>query len=72
LLQDFHERAIQEAARGEYHDHAIEYRRYVDTLSTNPDLALVDERSEEFEGTAQLVRLGLMRDTDAWAQARLK
>ena len=28
------------------------------------------EGSTRFEGTAQLVRLGLMHDTQAWADAR--
>jgi len=70
FLHDFHGRAIREAARGEYYDEATEYRRYAKRLNANPNLALMYEGSTRFEGTSQLVRLGLMRDTNAWAGSR--
>jgi len=70
FLADFHERAVHEATRGEYYNDAAEYRRYAQTLGGAPDSALMYEGSTRFEGTAQLVRLGLMRDTQAWADAR--
>jgi hypothetical protein len=70
FLHDFHDRAVQEAARGEYYDEASEYRKYVRKLSENPDMSLSYEGSTSFEGTTQLVRLGIMNDTDAWADAR--
>ena len=71
FLQDFHEKAIQEAARGEYFDGAGEYRRYWEKLKTDPSLSLMHEGSTRLESPAQLVRLGLMHDTDGWAQARV-
>jgi hypothetical protein len=70
FLHDFHDRAVQEAARGEYYDEASEYRKYVTKLSENRDMSLSYEGSTSFEGTTQLVRLGIMNDTDAWAAAR--
>jgi Glycosyl transferase family 2 len=70
FLADFHERAVHEAARGEYYDGAAEYRQYARTLDGAPDRALMYEGSVRFEGTAQLVRLKLMHDTQAWANAR--
>jgi hypothetical protein len=70
FLQDFHERAVQEAARGEYYNGASEYRRYAQRLNRDPALTLANDASARFEGTRQLVRLGLMQDTNAWAEAR--
>jgi hypothetical protein len=70
FLHDFHARAIEEAARGEHYDGATEYRRYAQRLRQNPDMTLIYEGSTRFEGTTQLVGLGLMQDTDAWAGAR--
>jgi Glycosyl transferase family 2 len=70
FLADFHERAVHEAARGEHYDSAAEYRRYAQTLAGAPDFSLMNEGSTRFEGTAQLVRLGLMHDPQAWADAR--
>jgi hypothetical protein len=70
FLHDFHGRAVHEAARGEYYDGAAEYQRYAERLSANPDATLMYEASLRFEGTTQLVRLGLMQETEAWADAR--
>ena len=70
FLQDFHERAVREAARGEYYDGATEYRRYAETLNGNPGSSLMYEGSVRFEGAAQLVALGLMQDSNAWAAWR--
>jgi len=70
FLQDFHDRAVQEAARAEYYEKASEYQRYVHTLNQNPAMSLANDASTRFEGTSQLVRLGLMQETDAWIQAR--
>jgi hypothetical protein len=68
FLQDFHARVVEEIPREEYW--AAEHRRYRERLSQNPDLTLLYEGSTRYEGTAQLVRLGLMRDTEVWAKAR--
>ena len=70
FLQDFHAKAVDEAARGEYSEGAAEYRRYAAALDRNPRITFMYEGSARFEGTSQLVRLGLMQDTDAWAVAR--
>jgi hypothetical protein len=70
LLQDFHARAVQEAARGEYYDGAIEFRRYAEGLRKDPAIALQYEGSVEFGGSSQLIRLGLMQDTESWTRAR--
>jgi hypothetical protein len=70
FLQDFHERAVQEMARGEYFGGASEYRRYCDKLKADPNLSFMYEGSTRLESTAQLVHLGLMKDTQAWAQQR--
>ena len=70
FLQDFHQRAVREAARGEYYDGATEYRRYADTLNGNPGASLMYEGSVRFEGAGQLVALGLMQDSEAWAGFR--
>jgi glycosyltransferase involved in cell wall biosynthesis len=72
FLHDFHDRAVQEAARGEYYDGASEYRRYAEKLSKNPHMTLMYEGSTRFEGTTQMVRLGLMQETEAWANATAK
>lgn len=70
FLHDFHDRAVREAARGEYYNSASEYRRYVQRISQSPALSLANDASVRFEGTRQLVRLGLMQDSDAWTEAR--
>jgi hypothetical protein len=61
-------------ARGEHYDVSLasEYRRYVDRLSKNPEMTLAFEGSTRLAGMTQLIDLGLMKDTDAWADARAK
>jgi hypothetical protein len=70
FLQDFHERAVREAARGEYFEGGSEYRRYCDRLKADPELSFMYEGSTKLESTEQLVKLGLMQDSEAWAQER--
>ena len=70
FLQDFHARAEREAARGEYYDGAIEFRRYAARLRVDPRVTFRYEGSARFETSDQLVELGLMDDTPAWRQAR--
>jgi len=70
LLHDLHAKAIHEAERGEYSRDALEYRRYARTLDRNPQTTFMYEGSVRFEGTSQLVRLGLMQDSEAWTEAR--
>jgi hypothetical protein len=70
LLHDLHAKARDEAARGEYSQGASEYRRYARTLDQNPRTTFMYEGSVRFENTSQLVRLGLMQDSEAWIEAR--
>ena len=70
LLHDLHAKARDEAARGEYSQGASEYRRYARTLDQNPRTPFMYEGSVRFENTSQLVRLGLMQDSEAWIEAR--
>ena len=70
FLQDFHEKAVEEAARGEYFEGASEYRRYCEKLKSDPDLSFMYEGSMRLESSAQLAQLGLMQDTDAWLRER--
>lgn len=70
FLQDFHAKAVAEAARGEYFDGASEYRRYARRLSADPSLTLMYDQSVRFRDSAQLVDLGLISDTRTWATAR--
>jgi len=72
FLGDFHHRAVQEAKRAEYFDGGSEYRRYAEKLNQNPALILACDASARFEGTKQLVRLGLMQDTSPWTEARAR
>jgi O-antigen/teichoic acid export membrane protein len=70
FLQDFHARAIQEAQRAERYDGAFGYRLFAEKLDQNPAMTFMDDASARFEGTSQLVRLGLMHETESWVDAR--
>ena len=72
FLHDFHDRAVEDVARGEHYDVGLasEYQRYVEKLDENPEMTLAYEGSTRLIGTNQLVDLGLMQDTEAWADAR--
>jgi len=70
LLHDLHAKARDEAARGEYSRGALEYRRYARTLDQNSRTTFMYEGSLRFESTSQLVRLGLMQDSEAWMATR--
>lgn len=70
FLQDFHARALDAVARGAHWDGSREYRRYLARLEANPGFGLAGPRALPFAGPAQLVRLGLMRDTEGWRHAR--
>jgi hypothetical protein len=70
FLQDFHDRAVQEATRGQYFDGASEYRRYAERLGADPEMTLMYEASVRFSDSRQLVEMKLMTDTPAWAGAR--
>ena len=70
FLQDFHERVLDAVARDAHFDGSAEYRRYLAALRRDPQFTLHSRRSQRYAGPDQLVRLGLMRDTAAWAAAR--
>jgi hypothetical protein len=70
FFQDFHERALREAGRGAYFKDAVEYRGYAARLEREPRLTLMSDQSARYEGTLQLARLGLLRDTVTWATDR--
>jgi hypothetical protein len=57
-------------ARGEYYDGAIEFHRYAARLRENPHLTFMYEGSMRFQDSDQLVRLRLMKDSDAWKHRR--
>ncbi len=60
FLDDFHDRAITEAARGEHYAGGQEYRIYAQLLARNPALSLRNQNSVRLESSRQLVELGLM------------
>jgi hypothetical protein len=70
FLHDFHDRAVLEAGRAEYYDGASEYQRYAQWLKQNPVMTLANGASARFEGTRQLVDLGLMHESQPWVDAR--
>jgi len=70
FLDDFHDRAVDDATRGEGYDGSSEYIRYARRLDEDPGLIFMHDGSARFEGTAQLVRMGLMHETLDWATAR--
>ena len=70
FLQDFHARALDAVTRGAHYDGSREYRRYLAKLEADPAFALAGPESRRYRGPEQLVTLGLMQDTPAWAMAR--
>ncbi|WP_188900843.1 glycosyltransferase family 2 protein [Caldovatus sediminis] len=70
FLQDFHARALDAVARGAHFDDSREYRRYLAALAADPQFRLHGPRSVGYSGPDQLLRLGLMRDSEAWRTAR--
>ncbi len=70
FLQDFHARALDAVARGAHYDGSREYRRYLARIEADPGFTLAGRNARRYTGPAQLVQLGLMRDTPAWRQAR--
>jgi hypothetical protein len=70
FLQDFHEKAVREARRGQYFDGASEYARYAERLETDPQMSLMFEESVAYLHSLQLAQLGLIRDPAQWQNAR--
>ena len=70
FLQDFFERVKTEADRKEHWSGASEYARYLAKLTKNPSLSFHYAGSVAYEGSEQLVRLGLLREDQGWRQIR--
>jgi hypothetical protein len=66
FLSDFHENAIREIERNEHHSGAGDYRKYAKLMNQNQDLSLLDTCSMRYQGTSQLVDLGLMNSTEKY------
>jgi hypothetical protein len=70
FLADFHERALAQLRKGGSYDPFSEYARYVAVAERDPAITLYCEDSERYRDSAQLVDLGLMRDSREWRAAR--
>jgi hypothetical protein len=70
FLPDFYVRVASEVKRKEHFDGAVEYARYWAKLRDNPRLSFYYPGSVEYEGSEQLVRLGLLKEDQAWRQLR--
>jgi len=72
FLQDFYARVVSEVRRKEHWDGASEYSRYLAKLKNNPSLTFHYEGSVRYEGSEQLIRLGLLKEDGAWWQMRAR
>jgi hypothetical protein len=70
FLQDFFGRVKTEADRKEHWSGASEYARYLTKLTNDPALSFHYAGSVAYEGSEQLVRLGLLREDQGWGQIR--
>lgn len=64
FLSDFIEEAQVESAREQHFHDGAEYKRYHFYLTHNPDLILMNRRSEKLQDLEQLVRLGIMKTSE--------
>lgn len=65
-FHDFAESARIEVERKEHWNDAWQYKRYAQKAQDDPDLSLFCDESIHFEGSRQLVDLGLMRSMPAY------
>jgi hypothetical protein len=70
FLEDFFARVNIEAIRKEHWDGASEYARYLAKLKANPSLSFHYPGSVEYEGSEQLIRLGLLHEDHGWMRIR--
>jgi glycosyltransferase involved in cell wall biosynthesis len=70
FLEDFSARVNIEVGRKEHWQGASEYRRYLAKLRHEPGLSFHYNGSVAYEDSQQLLRLGLMREDDAWMRIR--
>lgn len=73
FLQDFHVRVDTQLSRKEHPVHggwAIELARYQAKLKDNPSLSFHCPGSIAYQGSDQLLGLGLLREDQGWRQIR--
>jgi hypothetical protein len=70
FLKDFYARVMNEVNRKEHWDGASEYVRYLAKLKKNPSLSFHYAGSVSYQGSDQLIRLGLLREDQRWSQSR--
>jgi glycosyltransferase involved in cell wall biosynthesis len=73
FLRDFYTRVNTELSRKENRVHGIwarELERYLAKLRENPGFSFYYPGSVEYEGSEQLVRLGLLKDDQGWRRMR--
>lgn len=63
FFSDFHERALREISRGQHYNGAQEYKRYAAFTESNPDFNFSYSGSQRFTGSADLVKLGLIKSS---------
>ncbi|MEQ8282892.1 MAG: glycosyltransferase family 2 protein [Parvibaculum sp.] len=61
FFHDFAEHAVSEIARGQRWNSGVQYKLYLKPFEENPGFSMLYDHSEEYVGSAQLVRLGLIR-----------
>ena len=69
FLSDFHDRVTTEVVRNEHYAGAREYRAYLDLFKKQGTVGFFGKESACFQGSAQLVGLGLMRSEPAFEQS---
>lgn len=70
FLEDFVDRVKTEVSRKEHWDGASEYARYLARLKDRPSLSLHYPGSVEYEGSEQLIGLGLLKEDHGWMRIR--
>ena len=69
FFASFHNKAKQEAARGQHFGGGLEYRRYLTCIGKNPDISFMYEGSRRYQNSDSVLQAGLIRTTDAWDEA---
>lgn len=67
-LQDFNKRVISEVARGQHEGGAADYKKYAKIINSEDQLNLYFEGSKKFQGSSQLLALGLMHSSSGLDQ----
>jgi hypothetical protein len=62
FFSSFYDQVREEVARKEHWDGAAQYESYLDVLIKNPNLTAFFDGSKRYNDSAQLVRLGLMKE----------